>query len=162
MTPHSIEMWANTNCQTCGTKFTGHTITSAQIAQLTIQHPTYGPSPTVHHITMDSMHNFNVGKYIPCGVPSLHFPSPLTPSQPNTQTPLYTPNSPYTPVSGAPSLVSTHVYSHSLTIHRPDKAASVRRLQKLVCSNLDYLALFKNLEDIFITNATFIYHAITI
>ena len=52
--------------------------------------------------------------------------------------PLY-PKLPYTPISVAPSLVSTHIYLCSLTFSlKPDEAASVCRQKKLVFKNVIY------------------------
>ena len=53
----------------------------------------------------------------------------------------------FTPISVVPSLVSTHFYICSLTFsHRPDEAASVWRLWKLVCNKLLDLLCFSMQE----------------
>ena len=87
----------------------------------------------------------HMGQYLPIEVP--HVPNLLhgklnlnylnclhnTPQCiPNTQTSL----TPYSPISVAPSLVSTHFYLCSLTFSlRPDEAASVWRLESLSVIN---------------------------
>ena len=86
----------------------------------------------------------------------------LTPH--TSPTPKYSihPNSPYTPVSVAPSLVSTHIYLHSLTFsHKPDEAVSVWRLLKLVYYNLDYFALLQHLGRYFNINTKLVSYLVS-
>ena len=82
------------------------------------------------------MHNF-FGKYSHVGVPPFSHHTP-------THTPLI-PQTPYTPISVAPSLVSTHIYLGSLTFSlRPDKVASVWRQWNLVFNKCEQLLCFTN------------------
>ena len=115
---------------------TRHTCTPAKINKLYLS-PLHGPSlpPT---IIVESMCNF-IGKYCPMWG-CLPFSSLLYHTPPHT--PLITqntPNSPSSPISVAPFLVSTHFSLCRVTFSiRPDEAASVWRQQKLVSNKLIY------------------------
>ena len=123
-----------------GWGFTGHSTITAQIIQLNQPPPTWANIPLAYtHTTYCTMgaHTTSFGKYNPmweC------LPSPTTPSYlPNTPNIPHAPNFPTPLIWVVPSLISTYLHLCSLIFfHRPEEAASVWRLQKLVCPKLDY------------------------
>ena len=117
-------------------KVTGHTITQAQITQLYHPSPYIGKLPHMYTYNKWGAHTTSFGKYCPTGcLPSPYHPYYLRKTPYNWST--KTTQTPYTPISVVPSLVSTRFYLCSLTFcHRPDAVASVWMLQKLVCHKL--------------------------
>ena len=151
MTLHLIGTWESTNSHTFWIRFyRTHHHSRLNNTVLSPIPPHMGqPHTSIPYNKLGGMCNY-IGKYCFLWECLLHItltisiippPTPHAPKHPINQ------KLPYTPISVAPSLVRKDFYLCSLTFsHRPDEAASVWRLQKLVCNKLMDLLCFSTQE----------------
>ena len=143
MTLNSIGTWETTNSHICGMSFTGHTFTPAQVTQIYLP-PYMVQPPKIYHTTDRGHMELQLVCIVPCGC-AFHITLTITIIPPHT---LLKPKL-LQPISEVPSLVSTHFDLCSLTSSlRPDEAASVWKLQKLVFKKLIDLLCFSTQGDI--------------